>query len=98
LGAEGDTVTDRSAGLALSDVTVLDLSTYAVGPFATQVMAALGATVLKIERAPAGDPERTGEEAMFLAVNRGKHSLVADLRIRPTWTSSSPWSPGQPCL
>jgi crotonobetainyl-CoA:carnitine CoA-transferase CaiB-like acyl-CoA transferase len=73
-------MTDDSAELPLGDVTVLDLSTYAVGPFATQVMAALGATVLKVERGPTGDPERTGEYAMFLAVNRGKHSIVLDLK------------------
>jgi len=64
----------------LSGLRVLDLSTHATGPFATQILASLGATVLKVERPPAGDPERQGEHAMFLACNRGKYSVALDLK------------------
>jgi crotonobetainyl-CoA:carnitine CoA-transferase CaiB-like acyl-CoA transferase len=64
--------------LPLAGVRVIDLSTHAVGPFATQVMAGLGATVLKVERGR-GDLERFTEWSMFLACNRGKHSIVLDL-------------------
>jgi crotonobetainyl-CoA:carnitine CoA-transferase CaiB-like acyl-CoA transferase len=64
----------------LSGLRVLDLSTHATGPFATQILASLGATVLKVERPPAGDPERHGEYAMFLACNRGKYSVALDVK------------------
>jgi crotonobetainyl-CoA:carnitine CoA-transferase CaiB-like acyl-CoA transferase len=65
---------------ALSGLRVLDLSTHATGPFATQILASLGAAVLKVERPPAGDPERHGEYAMFLACNRGKYSVALDVK------------------
>ncbi len=70
---------DGSGG-ALQRLRVLDFSTHATGPFATQVLASLGATVLKVERPPAGDPERHGEYAMFVACNRGKHSVLVDAK------------------
>lgn len=67
---------------------VLDLSRILAGPFATQLLADLGAEVLKIEP-PAGDPSRgwgppfeygdQGESAYFRCANRGKRSLVMDL-------------------
>ena len=70
----------------LSDVLVLDLSLYLPGPFATQVMADLGARVIKVEP-PAGDPVRhlpphdaAGMAAAFRAINRGKESLAIDLK------------------
>jgi crotonobetainyl-CoA:carnitine CoA-transferase CaiB-like acyl-CoA transferase len=66
---------------ALDGVRVIDLSTRATGPFATQVLAELGATVLKVERPPAGDPERWTEPAMFRACNRGKHSIALDTTV-----------------
>lgn len=64
---------------ALSGVRVCDLSTFAPGPFATQVLADLGATVLKVERPP-GDPERRTRPWQFHGLNRGKHSIGLDLR------------------
>jgi crotonobetainyl-CoA:carnitine CoA-transferase CaiB-like acyl-CoA transferase len=70
-------VTDDSR-LPLDGVRVIDFSTHAVGPFATQIMAGLGATVIKVERGR-GDAERFTEWPMFLACNRGKHSVVLDL-------------------
>ncbi len=66
---------------ALDGVRVVDLSTRATGPFATQVLAELGATVLKVERPPRGDPERYTEPAMFRACNRGKHSVALDTKV-----------------
>lgn len=50
------------------------------GPFATQILADLGATVLKVERPPIGDLERTTMPAYFRAYNRGKYSIALDLR------------------
>lgn len=74
----------------LSDVTVLDLSRILAGPYATQVLADLGATVWKIESPRGDDTRRWGppfatdgagasESAYFLSVNRGKQGLAVDL-------------------
>ena len=71
---------------ALSDVTVLDMSRIMAGPFGTQILADLGATVWKIE-SPWGDDTRGwgppfvgGESAYYLSANRGKKSLIVNLR------------------
>jgi crotonobetainyl-CoA:carnitine CoA-transferase CaiB-like acyl-CoA transferase len=70
----------------LQDVRVVDLTQYVAGPYCTQVLADLGARVLKVERPGAGDVYRRqgpvfagGESASFLTLNRGKHSLELDL-------------------
>jgi len=76
----------------LAGVCVLDLSRILAGPWATQLLADLGAEVLKIERPGEGDDTRrwgppylkdragepTGESAYYLACNRGKRSLTID--------------------
>ncbi len=70
----------------LRGVRVLDLSRLLPGPFATLVLADLGATVDKIEDAQGGDymrhmpPEVAGESAAFQLLNRGKRSAVVDLK------------------
>lgn len=64
----------------LSGMRVVDFSTHATGPFGTQILAALGAVVVKVERPPAGDPERSTEWPVFLANNRGKLSVGIDTR------------------
>lgn len=71
----------------LADVKVLDLTQYVSGPYCTQVLADLGATVLKVERPGSGDIYRSqgpnfiaGESVSFLALNRGKRSIALDLR------------------
>ena len=77
----------------LSNVRVLDLSRVLAGPWCTQLLADLGAEVIKIERPQGGDDTRTwgppylrndaGEEtiesAYFLSANRGKQSVTLDL-------------------
>ena len=74
---------------ALSHIKILDLSRILAGPFATQLLADLGAEVLKVEPL-SGDPTRgwgppfeegeCGESAYFRCANRGKASLRLDLR------------------
>jgi crotonobetainyl-CoA:carnitine CoA-transferase CaiB-like acyl-CoA transferase len=78
---------------ALSQVRVLDLSRVLAGPWASQLLADLGAEVVKIERPGAGDESRgwgppwlatpdgaeTRESAYFACANRGKKSVTVDL-------------------
>jgi alpha-methylacyl-CoA racemase len=69
----------------LSGVLVLDFTTLLPGPLATLMLAEAGAEVIKIER-PGGEdmrampPRHDGEAAVFALLNRGKRSLVADLK------------------
>ncbi|MBT8767454.1 CaiB/BaiF CoA transferase family protein [Metapseudomonas boanensis] len=77
---------------ALSHIRVLDLSRVLAGPWAGQIMADLGAEVIKVERPGAGDDTRawgppylkgadgrdTSEAAYFLSANRNKHSVTID--------------------
>jgi alpha-methylacyl-CoA racemase len=72
----------------LSGLLVLDFTTLLPGPLATLMLAEAGAEVIKIER-PSGEnmrhyqPQFDGESAMFTLLNRGKTSLVLDLKRRP---------------
>ncbi len=70
----------------LSGVTVVDLTTVVMGPYATQIMGDLGADIIKVE-APGGDNVRhvgpmknRGMGHMFLHLNRNKKSIVLDLK------------------
>jgi crotonobetainyl-CoA:carnitine CoA-transferase CaiB-like acyl-CoA transferase len=69
----------------LSGLLVLDFTTLLPGPLATLMLAEAGADVIKIER-PGGEemrhyePRFDGESAMFTLLNRGKKSLVLDLK------------------
>ncbi len=62
----------------LAGMRVLDLSAWRPMPHATQILADLGAEVLKVEP-PGGDPMR-GYPEIFASVARGKRSIVLDLR------------------
>lgn len=64
----------------LDGITVIDFSELLPGPFFTQCLAEMGARVLKIERPPGGDNVRHLSAGIFEAVNRGKQSLLADLK------------------
>lgn len=71
----------------LTGITVLDFSRVLAAPMATQILAELGATVIKVERPGGGDETRGfeprlphGESAYFFAFNRGKRSLTLDLK------------------
>ena len=74
----------------LASVKVLDLTTSIAGPYAGQLLADLGATVLKIEKPGCGDDARGwgppflhGESLWFISVNRGKHSMTLDFSLPP---------------
>jgi formyl-CoA transferase len=78
---------------ALSHLRVLDLTRVLAGPWCTQLLADLGADVIKVERPGSGDDTRgwgppylkdpsgneTSEAAYYLAANRGKRSITVDL-------------------
>ncbi len=70
----------------LQDVVVIDLSQNLAGPYCTQTLGDLGATVIKIEP-PAGDPARAwgppfwgGDSTIFLSANRNKKAVTLDLK------------------
>ncbi len=76
---------DRSTG-PLSGLLVADFSRVLAGPYATMLLADLGAEVVKVE-SPGGDdtrawtpPVRDGISTYYLAVNRNKRSVVLDLK------------------
>ena len=71
----------------LAGVRVLDFSRVLAGPFATQILAELGAEVTKVERPRTGDEARGfepqlphGESAYFFALNRAKRSVTLNLK------------------
>src|SRR5438445_11949226 len=78
----------------LDGIKVLDLTRVVAGPWATQNLADMGATVYKIEKPGDGDDTRkmgpfltdaqgatTNDSAFYLACNRGKQSLTIDISL-----------------
>jgi crotonobetainyl-CoA:carnitine CoA-transferase CaiB-like acyl-CoA transferase len=71
----------------LSGVTIIDLTEFIFGPYATQILGDLGAEIIKVEN-PGGDRQRhAGKSAknpdmssMFMTMNRNKRSVVLDLK------------------
>ena len=90
--SRSSTPPDPTMSGPLSHLIVLDLSRVLAGPWCTQILADLGATVIKIERPGGGDDTRawgppylkdaqghdTTEAAYYLACNRGKLSVAVD--------------------
>src|SRR6218665_3719046 len=89
--AAAPVMTERTG--PLSNIKVLDLSRILAAPWAGQILADLGAEVIKVERPGAGDDTRTWgppflkdadgqdtkEAGYYLAVNRGKKSITVSL-------------------
>lgn len=71
----------------LTGLLIVDLTAMVMGPYCTQIMADMGADVIKVEP-PAGDGARyispgpvPGLSGVFVNVNRGKRGIVLDLRL-----------------
>ena len=76
-------------GLPLQGLRVVDLTQDLAGPFCTMILSDLGAEVIKIEKPGGGDETRAwgppfidGISYYFLSLNRGKKSVVLDLKTR----------------
>lgn len=76
----------HSSSPPLTGIRVLDMTQFLSGPFSTQILADLGAEVIKLE-APQGDLARhipphfvEKDSVYYLSINRGKQSIVADMK------------------
>jgi crotonobetainyl-CoA:carnitine CoA-transferase CaiB-like acyl-CoA transferase len=71
----------------LHGIKIVEMTSVVLGPWACQLLADMGAEVVKIEQ-PRGDSNRTlgaatnpGMSALYLTCNRNKRSIVLDLRL-----------------
>ena len=84
--SRGDADRGSDAEAPLHGITVIDLTRVLAGPFCTQMLADLGARVIKVEQPGTGDDARQvgpfvdGQSAYFMSVNRNKESIALDLK------------------
>ncbi|MEP6835058.1 MAG: CoA transferase [Gemmatimonas sp.] len=79
----------NNESLPLNGIRVLDLSRVLAGPLCSMMLGDMGADVIKVERAGAGDDTRgwgppfhaNGQSAYFLSTNRNKLSIATDFRL-----------------
>ena len=78
---------DAKAALPLSGIRVVEIGQNIAGPYAGEILASLGAEVVKVERPGTGDDARgwgppfwQGTATTFLAMNHGKKSITLDLK------------------
>jgi len=76
-----------TAATPLADITVIELGHSVAAPYAAEILADLGATVIKVEKRDGGDDARhwappywCGSSAIFQSLNRNKFSVTVDLR------------------
>ena len=73
---------------ALENIKILDLTRVLAGPYATMILADMGADVIKIEMPKTGDDSRAygpyidGESAYFMSLNRNKRSMTMNLKVQ----------------
>lgn len=85
--ATGPGPAEGTAG-PLADLVVADLTRVLAGPYATRVLADLGARVVKVEHPPDGDDARRygpfigGRSGYYQSLNHGKRTVMADLKDR----------------
>src|SRR5207344_1747011 len=69
---------------ALAGIKIVEAASYVTGPFAAQLLADMGAEVIKVEEPKRGDPFRGWGErnyaATFCSLNRNKKSVTVDFR------------------
>ncbi len=77
----------------LEGIKVIDFTRVLSGPYCTMMLADMGADIIKIERPKTGDDSRAfgpfidGESGYFISINRGKKSVVLDLKNPETRTA-----------
>src|SRR6202049_5387149 len=85
--SSADRMTADAKDRPLTGIRVLDLTQFLSGPYATQILADLGADVIKLEPPP-GDPIRVvaphfvGEQSVYyLCINRNKRCIAVDMKV-----------------
>src|SRR3984893_7416271 len=85
--SSADRVTGDAQDRPLTGIRVLDLTQFLSGPYATQILADLGADIIKLEP-PQGDPIRVvppyfvGEDSLYyLCINRNKRCVAVDMKV-----------------